>query len=105
MSKFLVIEKPSMPTQVVAPDSPEAMQMIKMIQSEIEYKVKLQKKGKIVGGGPFLDIGALCYILDVPNVEEMGEIFFGSPANFMLDREVHPLGSFSDSLEGMNELA
>jgi hypothetical protein len=35
----------------------------------------------------------------------MGEIFFGSPANFLLDREVHPLGSFQDTLEGMKELA
>ena len=101
MSKFLVIEKPSMPTQMVPPDSPEGMQMLKMIQSEIEYKVKLQKEGKIVGGGPFLDIGALCYILDVPSVEEMGEIFFGSPLNPWTQREVHPLGTFSDTLEGM----
>ena len=78
--------------------------MLKMIQSEIEYKVKLQKEGKIVGGGPFLDIGALCYILDVPNVEEMGEVFFGSPLNPWTQREVHPLGTFSDTLEGMKAM-
>jgi muconolactone delta-isomerase len=104
MSKFLVIEKPATPPQMASPDSPEGAQMMKMFESEIEYKVKLQKQGKIVGGGPFLDIGALCYILDVPNVEEMGEIFFNSPLNPWTQREVHPLGTFSDTLEGMKAM-
>jgi len=101
MSRFLVIEKPATPTQVASPDSPEGKQMMKMFESEIEYKVKLLKEGKIVGGGPFLDVSALCYILDVPSVEEMGEIFFNSPLNVWTQREVHPLGTFSDTLEGM----
>jgi hypothetical protein len=33
----------------------------------------------------------------------MGEIFFNSPSNFFVDREVHPIGSFADTLEGMKE--
>ncbi len=103
MSKFLVIEKPITSFPLVSPDSPEAMQLGKLIQSDFEYKLKLQKEGKIVGGGPFLDIAALCYILDVPSVEEMGEILFNSPTNLWTQREVHPLGTFSDTLEGIKE--
>jgi hypothetical protein len=34
----------------------------------------------------------------------MGEILFNSPSNFMVEREVHPLGTFEDSLEGMKEM-
>ena len=101
MSRFLVIERPATPSHMAPPDSPEGKEMMKMFESEIEYKVKLQNEGKIVGGGPFLDVGALCYILEVPNVEEMGEIFFNSPLNLWTQREVHPLGTFSDTLEGM----
>jgi hypothetical protein len=82
MSKFLVIEKMGTNVPVATPDSPEGAQMMKLFQSDFEYKIKLQKEGKIVGGGPFLDIGALCYILEVPTVEEMGEIFFNAPLNF-----------------------
>ena len=104
MSKFLVIERSAAPPPMVSPDSPEAMQMVKMVRSEIEYKLKLQNEGKIVGGGPFLDVGALCYILDVPSVEEMGEIFFNSPLNPWTQREVHPLGTFSDTLEGFKAM-
>jgi len=104
MSRFLVIEKPAPPTRMVPPDSPEGRQMMKMFESEIEYKAKLEKEGKIVGGGPFLDVAALCYILDVPSVEEMGEIFFNSPLNVWTQREVHPLGAFSDTLEGMKAM-
>lgn len=52
-------------------------------------------------GGPYLDILANGYILKMKTIEEMGEVFWNSPANFMLDREVHPLGSFSDTLEDM----
>jgi hypothetical protein len=66
----------------------------------IKYMAKLEKKGKVVGG-PCLDILANGYILETKTIEEMGEIFWASPANFMLDREVHPLGSFADTLEGM----
>ena len=79
--------------------------MMKLYKSEIEYKMKLQKKGKIVGGGPFLDVSAVCYILDVPTVEEMGEIFFNSPLNPWTHREVHPLGTFADTLAGFEEMA
>ena len=78
--------------------------MMKLWQSDFEYKVKLQKEGKIVGGGPFLDVGALCYILEVPSVEEMGEIFFNAPLNMWIQREVHPLGTFSDTLDGMKQM-
>ena len=70
----------------------------------LKYMAKLQKKGKVIGG-PCLDILANGYVLETKTIEEMGEIFFGSPANFSMDREVHPLGSFQDTLEGMKELA
>ena len=70
----------------------------------MKYMAKLEKKGKVVGG-PCLDILANGYLLETKSIEEMGEIFFNSPANFVMDREVHPLGSFLDTLEGMKELA
>jgi len=70
----------------------------------LKYMAKLEKKGKVIGG-PCLDILGNGYLLETKTLEEMGEIFFNSPGNFMLDREVHPLGSFVDSLEGMKELA
>ncbi len=70
----------------------------------LKYMAKLEKKGKMIGG-PCLDILANGYVLETKTLEEMGEIFFNSPANFLMDREVHPLGSFADSLEGMKELA
>jgi hypothetical protein len=69
----------------------------------LKYMAKLEKKGKVVGG-PCLDILGNGYVLETKTLEEMGEIFFSSPANFLLDREVHPLGSFLDSLEGMKAL-
>ncbi len=69
----------------------------------LKYMAKLEKKGKTIGG-PCLDILANGYVLETKTIEEMGEIFFNSPANFLLDREVHPLGSFLDSLEGMKKL-
>jgi hypothetical protein len=70
----------------------------------LKYMAKLEKKGKVTGG-PCLDILGNGYVLETKTIEEMGEIFFNSPANFLLDREVHPLGSFSDTVEGMKELA
>jgi hypothetical protein len=70
----------------------------------LKYMAKLEKKGKVIGG-PCLDILGNGYVLETKTLEEMGEIFFGSPANFLLDREVHPLGSFLDTAEGMKELA
>jgi len=76
---------------------------MRLASADLEYKRKLEKAGKIVGG-PCLDILAAGYVLETKTIEEMGEVFFGSPANMVLDREVHPLGTFKDSLVGMNEL-
>jgi len=45
-----------------------------------------------------------CYILETKTIEGMGEIFFNSLGNIMVDREVHPIGSFEDSLEGVKEM-
>jgi muconolactone delta-isomerase len=105
MSKFLVIERMAAAAPMTSPGSQEAANMLTLLRSDLEYKVRLQKEGKIVGGGPFLDVGAVCYILDVPTVEEMGEILFSSPLNPWTSREVHPLGTFADTLEGFKEMA
>ena len=94
--KFLVIERMR---QSIGPK--DLKQFSAAAAKGIENAVKLEKKGKIVGGGPFLDTLGVCYILETKTIEEMGEIFFSSPTNFMVDREVHPLGSFEDSLEGL----
>jgi hypothetical protein len=51
-----------------------------------------------------LDILGNGYVLETKTVEEMGEIFFNSPANFSIDREVHPPASFLDTHEGMKTL-
>jgi hypothetical protein len=50
------------------------------------------------------DILAQGFVLETETIEEMGEIFFESPFNLVMDREVHPLGTFKDTLEGMNEM-
>jgi len=71
--------------------------------ADMKYKRDLEKEGKIIGG-PCLDILADAYILETKTLEEMGEIFFNSPSNLVMDREVHPLGTFKDSLEGMKEM-
>ena len=71
--------------------------------ADLKYKRDLEKQGKLIGG-PCLDILADAYVLDTETMEEMGEIFFNSPTNFVMDREVHPLGTFKDSLEGMKEM-
>ena len=71
--------------------------------ADLKYKRDLEKKGKLIGG-PCLDILADAYVLDTETLEEMGEIFFSSPSNLVMDREVHPLGTFKDSLEGMKEM-
>lgn len=104
MSRFLVIEKVkgSMP---FTSNSSDWTDFAGLAQADLAYKLKLEKQGKIVSGGPFLDNLADCYILDVKNSEEMGEIFFNSPLNFWTEREVHPLGTFADSMEGMKEMA
>jgi hypothetical protein len=95
--RFFVIEKVRAGVQMDPKDFP------KLAADDLEYKRKLEKAGKIVGG-PCLDILADGYILETKTIEEMGEIFFASPSNMVMDREVHPLGTFKDSLEGMNEL-
>ena len=89
----------------ITSDSSDWKDMAALAQADLAYKLKLEKQGKIVGGGPFLDTLADCYILQVKSVEEMGEIFFNSPMNFWTEREVHALGTFADSMEGMKEMA
>lgn len=98
--KFLVVER-------VRGDAMAggARDMAEGAAEDLRYKLQLEKKKKIVGGGPFIDIIGDCYILEAKTIEEMGEIFFNSPSNFYVDREVHPLGTFADSLEGMKELS
>lgn len=96
--RFFVMEK--VRTNV----STDSKEFSKTAVDYLKYMAKLQKKGKVIGG-PCLDILGDGYILETKTIEEMGEIFFNSPANFILDREVHPLGSFDDSLAGMKERA
>ncbi|MDG6998139.1 MAG: hypothetical protein JRN15_03390 [Nitrososphaerota archaeon] len=48
-----------------------------------------------------MDSLGVSYLLEIKTIEEMGDIFFNSPGNFLVDREVHPLGTFEDSLEGL----
>jgi hypothetical protein len=95
--RFYVMEKVRAGTQI------DQKEFAKMAGADLEYKLKLEKAGKIIGG-PCLDILGDAYILETKTLEEMGEIFFASPTNFYVDREVHPLGSFKDSMEGMDEL-
>jgi hypothetical protein len=83
--------------------SMDSKEFAKTAVEYLKYMAKLEKKGKVIGG-PCLDILGNGYVLVTETIEEMGETFFNSPANFMLDREVHPLGSFQDTLEGMKEL-
>jgi hypothetical protein len=83
--------------------SADSKEFTKAAVDYLKYMAKLQKKGNVIGG-PCLDILGNGYVLETKTIEEMGEIFFSSPANFLLDREVHPLGSFLDTLEGMKEL-
>jgi hypothetical protein len=95
--RFLVVER----VRSISPKDMEAFG--KVAVEDLKYKTHLEKKQKIVGGGPFLDVLGVSYILETKTIEEMGEIFFNSPTNFFVDREVHPLGSFADTLEGMKE--
>jgi len=95
--RFFVIERVKPGVQL------DPSEFAKMAADALKYKRKLEKKGKLVGG-PCLDIIADGYILETKTIEEMGEVFFNSPVNFFVDREVHPLGSYEDSLEGMVEL-
>ena len=94
--RFLVVER------VKQNFGPKDMKEFgKMASEDLKYKSKLEKKKKIVGGGPFMDTLGICYILETKTIEEMGDILFDSPSNFFVEREVHPLGSFADTLEGM----
>ena len=93
--KFLVVEKVR---QSIGPK--DLKEFSAVASKDIKYKLQLKKKGKIVEGGPYLDSLGICYILETKTIEEMGEIFFNSPGNFLVDREVHPLGTFEESLEG-----
>lgn len=104
MSRFLVIEKVKADMSINSTSS-EWKDMANMAQADLAYKLKLEKQGKIIAGGPFLDSLGDCYILQVKTVEEMGEIFFNSPMNFWTERKVHALGTFADSMEGMKEMA
>jgi muconolactone delta-isomerase len=101
MSKYLVVAKPSAPTPF--PSSHEFAELMQRLQGEFEYQLSLQKKGKIIAGGPFLDRRGGCYILDVPSVEEMGEILFNSPLAPWFETEIHPIGSVEETLEGLRE--
>jgi len=96
--RFYVIEKVRSGTDM------SSKAAVKGAAEYLKYMAKLEKKGKVIGG-PCLDVLANGYILETKTIEEMGEIFWNSPANFMVDREVHPLGSFLDTLEGMKEMA
>jgi hypothetical protein len=97
--KFLVVEKVHVGTGPAG-----GSDITSAALEDLKYKVNLEKKGKIIGGGPFLDTIGDSYILQTKTIEEMGEILFNSPTNFMVEREVHPLGTFADSFEGMKEL-
>lgn len=97
--RFLVIERIRGSAIPLNPS-----EFAKLARDDLRYKLQLKKKKKIVAGGPFLDILADGYILETDTLEELGEIFFNSPSNLAVEREVHPLGTFADSLEGMDEL-
>lgn len=97
--KFLVVEK--VRGSAIELDQSK---FAKLAGDDLAYKLKLEKKGKIVAGGPFLDTLAAAYVLETETLEELGEILFSSPGNLAVDREVHPLGTFADSLEGMEEI-
>ena len=97
--RFLVVER------IRGSATPqEPTEFAKLAGDDLRYKLQLEKKKKIVAGGPFLDILADGYIIETDSIEELGEILFNSPSNLAVDREVHPLGSFEDSLEGMESL-
>lgn len=98
--RFLIIERVK-----ISPTAAERGRFAQTALADLEYKHKLERKKKIVAGGPFLDILAGGYVLETETLEELGEILFNSPGNFVMEREVHPLGTFADSLEGMTELS
>jgi hypothetical protein len=83
----------------------DRQEFAKLAGADLKYKLRLEKSGKLVAGGPFLDTLADGYVLETETLEELGEILFNSPSNLEVDREVHPLGSFADSLEGMDDIS
>ena len=95
--RFIVIEKARSGIPI------DSKEFADLATADLKYKRNLEKEGKMIGG-PCLDTLAVGYVLEVETLEEMGEIFFGSPSNLVMDREVHPLGTFKDSLEGMKEM-
>jgi len=97
--KFLVVEKMK---QGIGPKDLD--QWGKIVIEDLKYKTNLEKKQKIVAGGPFLDTLGVCYVLETKTIEVLGEIFVNAPRNFLVDREVHPLGTFADTLEGAKAL-
>jgi hypothetical protein len=97
--RFLVIER--IRGNAIPSDQAE---FAKLAGGDLKYKLQLERKKKIVAGGPFLDTLADGYIIETKTLEELGEILFSSPSNLAVEREVHPLGTFADSLEGMEEL-
>jgi hypothetical protein len=97
--RFLVVER--VRGSAIPPGQSE---FAKLAGDDLGYKLRLERRKKIVAGGPFLDILASGYIIETDTLEELGEILFNSPSNLAVDREVHPLGTFKDSLEGMKEM-
>lgn len=95
--RFIVMERAKAGVTI------DPKQFADLAVADLRYKRGLEKEGKLIGG-PCLDILADAYILETKTLEEMGEVFFNSPTNFVMDREVHPLGTFKDSLEGMKEM-
>ncbi|MGA1976036.1 MAG: hypothetical protein ABSG92_10420 [Conexivisphaerales archaeon] len=95
--RFIVIEKAKSGVLI------DPKQFAELAAADLKYKLKLEKEGKIIGG-PCLDVLADAYVLETKTLEEMGEILFESPSNLVMEREVHPLGTFEDSLDGMKEL-
>jgi hypothetical protein len=76
--RFFVMER------VRAGVSADSKEFTKAAVDYLKYMAKLQKKGKVIGG-PCLDILGNGYVLETKTIEEMGEIFFSSPANFTLE--------------------
>ena len=97
--RFLIVER--LRESAIPSDRSE---FARLAGDDLKYKLRLQREKKILAGGPFLDILADGYIVETNTLEELGEILFNSPSNLAVEREVHPLGSFADSLVGMQEI-
>jgi hypothetical protein len=95
--RFFVIERAKASSVL------DSKELVKLAAEDLKYKRRLEKQGKIVGG-LCLDVLADGHVPETKTIEEMDEIFFNSPTNFVTEKEVNPLGTFKDSLEGMVEL-